>query len=294
MIDVVINFRITYISKKSGEEELNLKNIAINYLKGRFWIDILASMPFDVVTLFFMSSNKEHTNYFRAFGLLKLIRITRLSKIIAYLNLRDDIKISLKLAKLIFFLFLYLHCQGCFWYMVVIQDDKWISVIDQIDGVSTFYDQNFFTSYLLSLYHSTLVLTFNDIFPVNLVQLIIMSFLVVISAIINASLLGNVVVLVSALSKKTTDFQEKLDTVNTSMKNMKLPEDKQAVIREFIVSSHNFLGAQQEMQKFLNTLSPSLKTEVTRHIFGIMTAKSSLFKSHKEVENYLSWYVPLQ
>jgi len=112
MIDVVVNFRITYISKKTGEEEFGLKNIAINYLKGRFWIDILASMPFDVVTLFIISSNKTQTMYFQAFGLLKLVRITRLSRIIMYLNLRDDIKISLKLAKLIFFLILFLHLQG--------------------------------------------------------------------------------------------------------------------------------------------------------------------------------------
>lgn len=109
MIDVVFNFRITYVNKKTGEEEFDLKKIAFNYLKGRFWVDLLASLPFDVITLFILSSKDNNTVVFEAFGLLKLVRITRLSRIIMYLNFKDDIKVTLKLAKLIFFIFLYLH-----------------------------------------------------------------------------------------------------------------------------------------------------------------------------------------
>lgn len=111
IIDVFVNFRTSYVNTKTGEEIFDLKKIALNYLKARFWIDILASMPFDLFTLFLIGRN-QNTIVFKLFGLLKLIRVLRLSRIIMYMNLKDDVKMSLKLGKLIFFLVLYIHCQG--------------------------------------------------------------------------------------------------------------------------------------------------------------------------------------
>ena len=85
--------------------------------------------------------------------------------------------------------------------MVVKHDEKWIPLTDQIEGIPTLYDDDFLHRYLISLYHSTLILTFNDMLPFGLIQLIVMAFAMVISAFINANMLGNVAVLVSALSK---------------------------------------------------------------------------------------------
>ncbi len=50
-IDIIINFRTTFIHPRTGDEESKPKVIAKNYLKGRFWIDLLASIPFDYVAL---------------------------------------------------------------------------------------------------------------------------------------------------------------------------------------------------------------------------------------------------
>jgi hypothetical protein len=55
------------------------------------------------------------------FGLLKLVRVLRLNRIITYLNVKEDLKLGLKLAKLIFFLVMYLHCLGCLWYIAVMR-----------------------------------------------------------------------------------------------------------------------------------------------------------------------------
>ena len=63
---------------------------------------------------------------FSLFGILKLGRVLRLSKIIQYLNVEEDIKASLKLGKLIFFLGIYMHMFACFWWLVVNSDKTWI------------------------------------------------------------------------------------------------------------------------------------------------------------------------
>ena len=62
---------------------------------------------------------QESVTALQMFGLLKLVRVLRLGRIIAYLNLKDDVKMSLKLMKLMFFLVIYIHCWACIWYLVV-------------------------------------------------------------------------------------------------------------------------------------------------------------------------------
>jgi hypothetical protein len=109
-VDLFIVFRTTYVDTYTGEEVLNGKQIALKYLSGRFWIDLLATIPFDSIGLFAGGST---TDQLQLFGILKLIRIARLSRIIAYMNVKEDFKLILKLIKLIFFLVMYLHLLGC-------------------------------------------------------------------------------------------------------------------------------------------------------------------------------------
>ena len=77
-------------------------------MKGKFWIDFLASIPFDFISVLFVDTGGDSLTL-ELFGLLKLVRILRLSRLIAYMNLQDDVKMSLKLGKLIFFLIMYIH-----------------------------------------------------------------------------------------------------------------------------------------------------------------------------------------
>jgi hypothetical protein len=50
MADLIISFRSSYINDKTGEEIDYIKSIAFSYLKGRFWIDLLASLPIDILS----------------------------------------------------------------------------------------------------------------------------------------------------------------------------------------------------------------------------------------------------
>ena len=47
LADLVINCRTTFINSKTGEEIKTPKAIFCEQLKGRFWIDFLASLPLD-------------------------------------------------------------------------------------------------------------------------------------------------------------------------------------------------------------------------------------------------------
>lgn len=121
-VDILFNFRTTVIDDLTGEEISNPKEIAKNYLKGRFFIDVLATPPFDKI---FSGVGGSQSKSLVLLSLLKLFRLFRLSKIITYMNTSESVKHSLKIFKLIFFLILYLHFQGCFWFFIVNQDQTW-------------------------------------------------------------------------------------------------------------------------------------------------------------------------
>ena len=85
--------------------------MALDYLESTFIIDILATFPFDLFV-----SDKD----FEIFGILKLGRILRLSKIIRFLRTTNDVKASLRIFKMVLFLMVYLHCYTCAWWLLVI------------------------------------------------------------------------------------------------------------------------------------------------------------------------------
>jgi len=106
-IDLIVVFRTTFIHEKTGNEIIEPQEIACAYLKGRFWIDLLATIPFDTFAGFLIGT--QSTSFLGIFSLLKLVRVLRLNRIISIMKVGNELKLSLKLAKLVFFLTMYLH-----------------------------------------------------------------------------------------------------------------------------------------------------------------------------------------
>lgn len=76
-VDIIISFRTTFINTKTGDEIWDPKLIAKKYVMGgRFWIDLLSSLPMDSF------GSGDASTFLAAFGMLKLMRITRISRII--------------------------------------------------------------------------------------------------------------------------------------------------------------------------------------------------------------------
>jgi len=105
--DIIINFRTTYFHPKTGKEVTNLWVIAWNYIKLRFWLDFLATIPFDTGAELLIANT--NSGALQLFSLLKLVRVLRLNRLISIMRVKDDIKLSLRFLKLTFFLMIYLH-----------------------------------------------------------------------------------------------------------------------------------------------------------------------------------------
>lgn len=140
----------------------------------------------------------------------------------------------------------------------------------------------------MSLYHSVLVLTGNEVGPRDSLQLLVISLFITIGAIINANLFGEFAVLISALNRKATKFQEKIDIANTAMKNMKLPERIQAKVIGFLRYTNTLLESQKELEIFLDMIPPSLREVVIRIIFEKLLLDKTSFRNSPQCIEYLT------
>ena len=65
----------------------------------------------------------------------------------------------------------------------------------------------------------------NEVGPRNTESVVFVAIVLIIGAIINANIFGNMAVIIQELNKKASRFQEKIDAANTAMKNMKIPPE---------------------------------------------------------------------
>lgn len=67
------------------------------------------------------------------------------------------------------------------------------------------------------------------------------------------------------------------------MRNLSLPESLQYKVQAYLISTQTTLDQQKEFDSFMNILSPSLKREVTRHIFLECVLNNEIFEGKADI-----------
>jgi hypothetical protein len=97
--DIVINFRTIYFSSLTNDKITEPIKIAKNYIfSGRFFIDLIASVPVD---LFLLMVNSSNNRAFSIIKILKLTRLFRLNKIVSFIRYKVALRSSLKMVLIV-------------------------------------------------------------------------------------------------------------------------------------------------------------------------------------------------
>nr|CDS35237.1 potassium voltage gated channel subfamily H [Hymenolepis microstoma] len=108
-MDIVINFRTTYVNK-NDEVVSQPKKIAFHYLKSWFIIDLVAAIPFDAV----ISKSYEKQQPTALTGLLKSARLLRLINVVRKLDRYSEYGTAI-LVLLTSIFVLIAHWLACIW-----------------------------------------------------------------------------------------------------------------------------------------------------------------------------------
>lgn len=127
----------------------------------KFLIDIISSIPVYIVHLL----SRTHSS-FMLIKLLKLARILRFRKLISYMRINKGFKMTLRLFKLLLFLFIYLHFITCSWWWLINVDENWAPIPFNIKSNPTvFYDINPSRAYFYCFYTALYTLVGMEMLP---------------------------------------------------------------------------------------------------------------------------------
>jgi len=111
IVDILLMFITSFINSK-GLEVMDSRKIFVKYVtSSRFIMDLLPLLGLD----YFIAMNQR----LKLFGMFKITRVARLGKLIASLNLPQDIKAFFVLIKLTVYLLLWFHSMACGWYLTI-------------------------------------------------------------------------------------------------------------------------------------------------------------------------------
>lgn len=281
MLDIVMNFRTTYIDESSGYEVFQARRIAWRYFSSvRCWCDLVAALPIEIVDWAF-----DLNSGLQMLTLLKMARLLRLSKILMFLRTGNHIKLTMKLLHLLLILLIYLHTQACVWFMLNSIESEYIPPTDYVHRHTELYSGSVLRAYSLSLYMSVYMLTAAEIGPRTEWERIYAGCCIIVGQLFQAYMFGEIAVVLFNLNLRATRITEIQNAAVTSMTNMRLSQELQTRVADFLVSSQGWVTRQTEFEEFFNILPPSLKQDVRISLFNQAINFHILLSQHAELSN---------
>lgn len=149
-------------------------------------------------------------------------------------------------------------------------------------GHTTLYDKPKIYQYLIAFYHAILILNGNEVGPRDVPEYLWVIATLLAGAMLNATIFGNIAVLLQEINKKEARFQEKIDLANTAMMNMGLPMSIQTKVINYLLYTQSNLDRQNDFNALQEMVSPSLKMDIIRNIFSPIIMKNPIFGGGNE------------
>lgn len=205
------------------------------------------------------------------------------------MNTSESIKHSLKIFKLIFYLMIYIHCQACAWFFFTNIDQTWFPLEKILLNNHDFYydDIPVLYQYCFSVYHSVNILLGEEMLPVTQLQAIILSVMLLLGEFVHAHIMGTIGVVLQSMSRKQTKYQEQIEIASSTMKTIKLSEQVQKQVQDYLQIRQSDIDNQKELEHLLGLLSPSLRLIVTRNVFFNAISVMTAFKNQPEIVDFI-------
>jgi len=260
-LDILFHFDRAVI--KNRQLITNKKEVIITYLKGWFWVDLLAAFPFYLVI--------GSADLWITGSWLVLFRLARMAKILRAIQTLQRLRNSnlfnpniVRMVLLIFWILIIAHFVACGWVF--------------IEGNHPEYTQ--LEQYIRALYWTITTIStvgYGDISPKNSVQMVYAMFIELIGAGLYGFIIGNIASLIANIDAARVLHRERLEKINTFMQLRNIPSDLQKRVNDY----YNYLWDSRkgyDESAVLHELPTSLKTSISIHLNKEMIEKVPLFR----------------
>lgn len=151
------------------------------------------------------------------------------------MRVEADLKLTFKLMSLMLYLIIYVHFVGCIFYILIKADQEWTSTTDGTRLPASIYNKEFWYKYWMIFYTSVFMLIGAEVNPVTTFDHFYCGTMIISGALISAVMFGEMALVMDNLNRKTNEFNTKLDSTSTAMKNINLPTPLEVKIMEYVI-----------------------------------------------------------
>ncbi|KAL1500726.1 hypothetical protein ABEB36_006173 [Hypothenemus hampei] len=279
IIDILINFRTTYVS---GNDEIvsDPGKIAIHYLKGWFLIDLVAAVPFDL--LFFGSDtdelglDKDETT--TLIGLLKTARLLRLVRVARKIDRYSEYGAAVLLLLMATFV-LIAHWLACIWYAIANAERGnmtprigWLDILAN-DTQQPYYNDtaggpSIKSRYITALYFTFTSLTsvgFGNVAPNTDAEKIFTICVMLVGSLMYASIFGNVSAIIQRLYSGTARYHTQMLRVREFIRFHQIPNPLRQRLEEYFQHAWTYTNG-IDMNSVLKGFPECLQADICLHL----------------------------
>ena len=161
-------------------------------------------------------------------GLLKLLRVTKISTTVRKLNMDQKFKVYLKIVQMTLYILIIIHLLSCIWLSFVKDHQRWVQNMDFMyagteDAYQAFFegDQHFLRRYALLIYTGFYIFGVGEVVPRATTSEFAIAFILFsFSTISNAIVIGYMTTYVDELQRKSAELADRINLTNTAMLNL--------------------------------------------------------------------------
>ena len=295
IVDLFLNFRTTYYTTE-GKEVTQGNQIAKNYFSTWFAIDLVSSVPFDIIVGAVLgvddNSGFDNVGAAKTLKISKSARISKLSKITKVLKLTKLVRLArgsrliskyvdmfyisrnqMKLVKLGLLTLTIAHFIACGWGLVAhLSDNKfqhtWLTETGMID-------ESGMEQYLTAFYWSVstmITVGYGDVHPTNPQERFYAIFAICLGGGFYGYIIASVASLVASWDINRKTYYERMDSVTTYMKVRKFPRPLYRKMRSYF---RHFYAKKTSVDEhsILASLSTALRREVISFLVSDIRGK---------------------
>jgi len=265
MVDIFLNFRTAYYH--DGRLIMDKLKIRKYYLKGNFFIDFIATIPFEpILMLMGLGAWGSASSSLRFLRLLRLLRLFRISSVLKAKSPLIEKPIFVTIFQYTTFSFLASHGIAC----------GWLSV----NGLNL--EEDNFTNYVHSMYWTVTTLTtvgYGDVTPADNIGKLYTMLVMILGVGMYGFIIGNISSLLVKVDADREEQREKMAELVAFMTRNEVPKDLRDEVICFYIH-------------FLTVRSGKLKETVMRELPDPLRDQLELYVSLKMI-NMVPFFRPL-